>query len=261
MRKTFSIIAFAVIFLLFIQMGGTLVSSIYTLDLLNTSLDAKVLGVLFFFFPVIFYLFRKPIPRWMNLLYIIGLFVARGLLASLDTNGKLLASGLGTAFSLGLFPYLVKLGKSEKFPGNQSGVASFGLSLALITSVMLRSIYYGFDYSLTENGFWIGWVLGIILVTTYVLIERSNVENDEPSENPNEKAGGVTSSLLGIFMVLTLAYFIFAAPGVLARWTEGNYTVVILLVSILSIGWFLVRMLFVTGHISLLPHSGFNRRS
>ena len=244
MRKTFSIIAFAVIFLLFIQMGGTLVSSIYTLDLLNTSLDAKVLGVLFFFFPVIFYLFRKPIPRWMNLLYIIGLFVARGLLASLDTNGKLLASGLGTAFSLGLFPYLVKLGKSEKFPGNQSGVASFGLSLALITSVMLRSIYYGFDYSLTENGFWIGWVLGIIFVTTYVLIERSNVEIEEPSENTNEKAGGVTSSLLGIFMVLTLAYFIFAAPGVLARWTEGNYTVVILLVSILSIGWFLVRMLF-----------------
>ena len=91
-KTTSSIVLFAMVFLLFIQMGGTLVSSIYTLDLLNTSLDAKALGLLFFFFPVIFYFFKKPIPRWVTWIFVGGLFLSRGLLASLDTNDRMLVS-------------------------------------------------------------------------------------------------------------------------------------------------------------------------
>jgi len=48
MKKTFAIIlAFAVIFLFFIQAVGTLVESIYILDLMNLNLDSKILGLLF----------------------------------------------------------------------------------------------------------------------------------------------------------------------------------------------------------------------
>ena len=47
------IIAYGIFFLFLIQMAGTLVESIYILDLMNTSLDEKVLGLLFFFAPVL----------------------------------------------------------------------------------------------------------------------------------------------------------------------------------------------------------------
>jgi hypothetical protein len=45
-KQNSHIFAFALIFLFFIQMAGILIESIYILDLMNTSLDAKVLGLL-----------------------------------------------------------------------------------------------------------------------------------------------------------------------------------------------------------------------
>ncbi|MBI4928441.1 MAG: hypothetical protein HY835_11790, partial [Anaerolineae bacterium] len=54
MKKSFSIIlTFGILFLFLIQMTGTLVESIYILDLMNTSLDEKALGLLFFFAPAL----------------------------------------------------------------------------------------------------------------------------------------------------------------------------------------------------------------
>jgi endonuclease/exonuclease/phosphatase family metal-dependent hydrolase len=38
-------------------------------------------------------------------------------------------------------------------------------------------------------------------------------------------------------MVLALVYFAFSAPAVIARWTEGNYTLIVAVVSLFSTGW------------------------
>jgi hypothetical protein len=57
------VIAFAVLFLFIIQSIGTLVESIYILDLMNSSLDEKALGVLFFFAPLLALPFYKKNPR------------------------------------------------------------------------------------------------------------------------------------------------------------------------------------------------------
>jgi len=63
MKKSHLIIlAFGIFFLFLIQMAGSLVESIYILDLMNTSLDEKALGVLFFFSPVLLFFFRKKLP-------------------------------------------------------------------------------------------------------------------------------------------------------------------------------------------------------
>jgi len=45
--KKFSplVLVFGILFLFFIQVAGTLVESIYILDLMNSKLDEKVLGV------------------------------------------------------------------------------------------------------------------------------------------------------------------------------------------------------------------------
>ena len=54
MQKNYSfVILFAIFFLFFIQMTGTLVELIYILDLMNTALDEKALGLLFFFSPIL----------------------------------------------------------------------------------------------------------------------------------------------------------------------------------------------------------------
>jgi len=58
---------FAVVFLFFIQSAGTLVESIYIMDLMNTSMDEKALGLLFFFSPVLLVPFYKKIPARLAL--------------------------------------------------------------------------------------------------------------------------------------------------------------------------------------------------
>jgi len=47
----------------------------------------------------------------------------------------------------------------------------------------------------------------------------------------------VTAPILGCFSVLTLIYFAFSAPSVIARWTEGNYLLIVLAISLLAAGW------------------------
>lgn len=234
MKKTiFPIFAFAFLFLFFIQMAGTLVSSIYTLDLLHTSLDAKALGVLFFFAPVIYWAVRRQAPGWMIWFFFGVLFLARGLTPGLDTNGRMLVSGLGTAASLCLFPLLVTA-RAKGETSSRAGVwAAPGLALAVALSTMLRTMNSSIDYSLIPAGSWVGWGLGVLFG-----IALAGLEPAQTGEVARPKGRGVTSSVLGIFMVLTLVYFVFSAPAVLARWTEGNYAGIVLSVSLLSLGWF-----------------------
>ncbi|HBG74039.1 MAG: hypothetical protein A2X25_08425 [Chloroflexi bacterium GWB2_49_20] len=238
MKKTiFPIFSYAFLFLFFIQMAGTLVSSIYTLDLLHTSLDAKALGVLFFFAPVVFYAFRRQTPGWLTLCYFGVLFLARGLTPGLDTNGRMLVSGLGTAASLCLFPSLVSA-RSKPDVFSRSGTwAALGLALAVALSTMLRTMNSSIDYSLTPAGSWVGWGLGVLFG-----IALAGLEQPQPRDVTHPRGRGVTSSVLGIFMVLTLVYFVFSAPAVLARWTDGNYAGIVLTVSLLSLGWFGFRL-------------------
>src|SRR5664280_3349598 len=105
MKKTyFFVSSLAILFLFFVQMAGTLVASIYTLDLMHTSLDAKVLGVLFFFSPILLLPFRKRIPNGLVWSMVGLLLVARGATPYLNTLGRMLASGIGTGSMLILFP-------------------------------------------------------------------------------------------------------------------------------------------------------------
>ena len=236
MKKTFyPIFTYAILFLFFIQMAGTLVSSIYTLDLLNTSLDAKALGLLFFFSPVLLIFIRKPALGWSTWLFFGILFVARGLTPILDTNGRMLVSGLGTAACLCLLPLLVTARWKGERSSSAGSYAALGLALAVAISTMLRTMNSSIDYSLTPAGSWVGWGLGVLLGVTLSGLESGMTLDAEPA-----KTRGVTSSVLGIFMVLTLIYFVFSAPAVLARWTDAKYAVIVLCTSVFSLAWFVV---------------------
>jgi len=239
MKKTvIPVVSFAITFLLFFQLAGTLVSSIYTLDLLHTSLDAKALGVLFFFAPVIYLVFRKNTPKWLPWVLFILIFFARGLTPTLNTSDRMLISGVGTAAIICLFPIMVQARVRGEATYRIGFLASVGLALSVVLSVMLRTANFGIDYSLTSAGSWLGWLLGALVGLTPFWMEF-----DSPVDSTRSEKRGVTSSLLGIFMVLTLIYFSFSAPAVFSRWTEGNYAVIVLCVSLLSLGWIVTLLI------------------
>jgi len=232
MKKTcLFVIALGILFLFFVQMAGTLVASIYTLDLMHTSLDAKALGVLFFFSPILLLPFRKRIPNGLVWSMFGLLFVARGVTPYLNTLGRMLASGIGTGSTLILFS-LIAVAKPKGDSRPQTGVlVSGGLALAVSLSVLLRTLNFSIDYSLTAAGGWVGWVLGLLFGW---LISQLDWAGEPSTRN---KHSGLARAGLGIFLLLALVYFAFSAPAVIARWTEGNYALIVIAISLLAVGW------------------------
>ncbi len=225
------IIAYGIFFLFLVQMAGTLVESIYILDLMNTSLDEKVLGLLFFFSPVLLFFYRKKRPLFTVWILFGLLFLARGLTPYLNTLGRMLASGIGTGSALMLFPFLMTAKtKADSRIALNLRIAA-GLALGVGFSVFLRTINYGLDYSLLSEGGWVGWGLGAIMGYFLMLLDWTGADDLQTKLKP------VTPSLIGIFLIITLVYFAFSAPAVIARWTEGDYRLIVMTVSLLALGW------------------------
>jgi endonuclease/exonuclease/phosphatase family metal-dependent hydrolase len=256
--KDLYILGIGILLLLTVQMATTLVESIYILDLLKTSLDEKALGVLFFFSPVLLLLLKHPVLRWQYWAAGALLILARSLTPYLGTVGRMLAAGVGTAAALVLFPLLLaaeikaSLGKSGTRPGLRFAQ---GLALAVGLSVLLRTLNYTIDLSLTPSFGWIGWVLGAVLGLVLVRWPDEGTEREQSKEStkgiaaaipatpPAAPRGGAASAAVGLLAVLTLVYFVFSSPGVVARWTEGDYALIIGAVSLLSLGWLMASLL------------------
>lgn len=219
------IIAIGILLLFFIQSAGTLVESIYILDLMTSGLDVKVLGVLFFFGPLLFLPFFKKYPRLIMWVLFSLMFVSRGLIPYLSTSNRLIAGGIATIASLGLFFLLVTTQPSV------DRWASAGLAIAVSLSTLLRAVGYGIEYSLTPTGAWAGWVLGLVLGSCLFL---SDLKREKITQ---QYGGNPTASIFGIYLVLTLVYFSVSAPAVIARWTQVNYTLIVGTVSLLSLLW------------------------
>lgn len=236
MKKSYSIVlAFGIIFLFFIQLAGTLVESIYILDLMNSTLDEKALGILFFFTPVLLIPFYKKFPRGLIWISFVVLLFARGMLPYLNTANRMLASGLGTCAAVSLF-FLLLGAKPKGGIRSKPGLwGSTGLALALGLSVLLRTLGYGLDYSLISAGSWTGWGLGLLLGW---LLTQLNMGGEEVT--PGNKSSSITPAIVGFFLVLALVWFAFSAPAVIARWTAGNYTLIVIQVSLLATGWVLI---------------------
>jgi endonuclease/exonuclease/phosphatase family metal-dependent hydrolase len=232
MKKSYPLVlVFGILFLFIIQSAGTLVESIYILDLLNSNLDEKVLGVLFFFTPLLPLPFYKRNPRWLGWILFGILFLSRGLTPYLNTVGRVSASGIatGAAFSLLFLVLAARLKNGAGFSLGRWGSA--GLALAVGLSVLLRTAGSGIEYSLTPAGGWVGWVLGLLLGGMLTQLDWERASATE------QKAGKATTPLLGIYLIVTLVYFAFSAPAVIARWTQGNYTLIVTTISLFSVGW------------------------
>ena len=224
-KSIFLVLAIGILFLFIIQSTGTLVESIYILDLMTSGLDAKVLGVLFFFAPLLALPFYKKYPRVFIWILFGILLISRGLTPYLSTTTRIFTSGIATAAAFSLLFLLITLIPAIHRP------ASAGLALAVVLSTLLRAAGHGIELSLTTAGGWVGWLLGILFG---VFLAVSGLE---PSPASHQTGGTRTSPILGIYLVITLVYFSISAPAVIARWTEGNYTLIVAAISLLSLGW------------------------
>ncbi|MCL4270590.1 MAG: endonuclease/exonuclease/phosphatase family protein [Anaerolineales bacterium] len=232
MKKSLSIaVAFAIMTLFFIQSVGTLIESIYILDLMNSKLDEKALGVLFLFTPALLIPFYKKYPRLLTWLTFAVLFMARGLLPNLNTADRMLAAGLSTFASLSLLLLLLKANLTSDVESRIDLWSAAGLGLAVGLSVLLRTVGDGLEYSLIPAGAWLGWGLGIVLG---LLLTQLSVKNEA---RPVAETKSGLAPILGLLLVLTMLWFAFSAPAVIARWTEANYTLIVIVISLLSLGW------------------------
>ena len=225
------IIAYGIFFLFLIQMAGTLVESIYILDLMNTSLDEKVLGLLFFFSPILLFFHRRKTPLLTVWILFGLLLVARALTPHLNTLGRMLASGVGTGTGLMLFPFLLTAKVKDDSGRFFSRRISAGFALAVGFSVFLRTVNYGLDFSLFPEGAWVGWGLGLVMGYFITWLDWPSQEKGQTDSEP------IMPAVIGIFLVIALVYFAFSAPAVIARWTAGDYRVIVMVVSLLALSW------------------------
>jgi endonuclease/exonuclease/phosphatase family metal-dependent hydrolase len=239
MRKSIPIVlAYAIIFLFFIHLAGTLVESVYILNLMNSSLNANALGVLFFFSPILLIPIHKRFLHGITWISFAILLITRGVLPYLKTAPQVIAAGIGIMTCIYLIYLLSQADlKGEKIrrPGPWG---SAGLSLAILLSVFLRTIEFGLDYSLTRGGGWTGWILGLILGWSLMQLEfEAPLARQENSKN------GATSAFIGIILILTLVWFSFSAPSVIARWTQGNYTLIVTGISLVALTWVAISLI------------------
>ncbi len=237
MKKVSMVLVFGVVVLFFIQSAGTLVESIYILDLMNTTLDEKALGILFFFAPVLLIPLYRKFPRGLMWISFALLFAARGMLPYLNTASRMLASGFGVFTTIGLCFLLLRARPQGEVQAQIGSLGSAGLGLAVSLSVLLRTVNFGIDYSLIPAGGWVGWGLSLLLGW---LLTQLEFGNETPP--PEKKTVGVTSAVVGIILILTLIWFAFSAPAVIARWTEGDYFLIVTIVSFFSVGFVLVTL-------------------
>lgn len=224
------VLGFGIFFLLFVQSIATFIEGVYILELLSTSLDEKVLAVLFLFSPLLLLPFGKGVPRWLIWVVFLAFVLGRGAIPYLGTFDRMLAAGISSAGSLLLIPLmLVTFPDARK--GNRWLIPAQGLALAVGLSVLLRTVNFTLDLSLTSEYGWLAWLLAIALGLTLTQFSWQPIAEDL---QPNKS---VTAAAVGVMGVLVLFYFMLSSPGVIARWTEGSYQLIIILVSLLSLLW------------------------
>lgn len=227
-KKWYLILSFGILFLLFVQSIAIFIEGVYILELLGGSLDEKALAVLFLFSPVLLLFFRKRVPRWLIWVSFLIFVIGRGIAPYLDTFSRMLAAGTASGAALILIPIML-----VTYPQPRSGsrwlIPAQGLALAVGLSVLLRTLNYTIDLSLTGEYGWIGWLLAIVLGLTLTQFHWEPILKTSPPQK------GVSSAAIGAMGVLTLFFFMLSSPGVIARWTEGSYQLIVILVSLLTL--------------------------
>jgi len=255
-RKIYSDLAIiSILFLFFFQLVSDFLESIYALNLIEVELNENILALLFLLTPIVLLFFKRGFP---NIGFIITgevMVICRILQPLLGVQLKMIVTGIGLGCFMIFFPVFLQIRGKGDFEKNGLRLG-IGLVIAVLLSITLRVLGSSIDISMgsglisapwiinlgvligTESlrgwFMWIGWIFAIYLAITIphintkvqkeIVTENSNVSITKPGSK--WKILGLTIAMMGI---ITLLYFTFTSPTVIARWTEVDYLLILVL--------------------------------
>ena len=250
MKKAYSTLFTAIIFVFAFQVITDFVASIYALNLVAFSLgdgemlklylespeeaEALIMGRvvgntltgLLLLAPVLLLFFRKRFPSGLSSLAAVGLIGCRIAESLLPAGARLYVAGIGTACFLVLFPTYVQ---SRTWRELRSGLAVSWLLL-----IFFRSAGSGIDVTQVFPWQVVTWILGAGAILLFWLGRKVDPvpEASVPIEGPGP--GRSVLVALSLTIVLFFLYMIFVSPSVLARWTETDTRLITVLLAIVA---------------------------
>ena len=233
---------FSILFLIFFQLFSDFLESVYILVLMTLSINANIITLLFLLSPLMLLFFKKSIPDKMLLIVGLTMIVCRVAEPLFETSARMVISGIGVGCFLILFPtFLLRKDSSEEEQGGLT--MGIGLAIAIASSVLLRTVNSTIDLSTHSFGQVIGWALAIIatiLLIGYLRIGQETIpretQNDTTESNGAEQSDGIKHILgiaIGLASIFFFITFAFSSPGVISRWTEGDYLIITTIIALM----------------------------
>ena len=238
----------SILILFFIDQITFLVESIYMLNLLNTQVDIRALGILLLMMPIFLFFLRARRITYQILFW--GMVICMIFSPLIPPAQRIFTSGIGAGLFLLYFGVYVSDRNTSRVNWGHSA------ALATLLSILFRVFGETLDVSLYGATVFIHWILvGIASLLFLKISQYYSNQNQQPERRviPNSSGTsgiGVLSNTIGIFGSLIFIYFAFSSPAVLARWTEGHYCWIIIILSV-SI---LMAVFFITPKIMLAEY-------
>jgi endonuclease/exonuclease/phosphatase family metal-dependent hydrolase len=217
---------YGVFFLFFFQLLTDFVAAVYAVGLLGVDIPPELITVLVLFAPIVLVFVRRA-PGKRGLFALMLLVLIAGLVElMLDTRGRMLVAGIGVGGGLVLLPALL-FDHGQRGETNRAVDIGLGVSVGLALSICFRAWNSGVD----PVPFWAYRVIEIALaIIAGGLFWRYLRQPDRPTPSIKTLRSGlftITGLTLGLIAALTLLYFAFTSPNVIARWTDGNYRLIL----------------------------------
>lgn len=229
-KRFFVILFIGLMSLLTLQLLSDFIEAIYADFLITESLNHSLVALVFLLTPLILVLFGQRLPPLLLLLFGEMIVIFRILEVSAGPAYKILFAGCGVgSFFVFLPGYLHFIKDSNR---NTKG-ASFGLgfALAVFLWIAFKTVNASVDITAYGAHIWTGWVVNGL---TFLLLPMVILGGDYAAKSRNRQIFGKKSERPSVFMpawglisVITLVLFVFGSPSVVARWTEGDYIMII----------------------------------
>jgi endonuclease/exonuclease/phosphatase family metal-dependent hydrolase len=137
----------------------------------------------------------------------------------------MLVTGYGLGSFLFFLPAYIWM-QAQKDDLNRSRDLTMGLLIGVSLSVLFRSLGSGIDISTRGLFQVIAW--GLAVGAGFLLLWDVLSSEVEVPKAETQGRGALTPASLGWMAVVTILYFAFTPPNVLARWTGADYPLIVL---------------------------------